>query len=58
MNCDAGWLLAERVGAVVPGFAVGTGNAAAVATLEATIGWSYGLLSEQEQLLLLGLISY
>jgi predicted ATPase/DNA-binding CsgD family transcriptional regulator len=102
LNCDAVWLLSERAGAVVPGFAVGTGNAAAVAqlcrrldgiplavelaavrlgsltldqlnrglaselsilgsgnrgaearqqTLEATIGWSYGLLSEQERLL-------
>jgi predicted ATPase len=102
LNCDAVRLLAERAGAVVPGFAVGAGNAAAVAglcrqldgiplalelaavrlgslslgqlsrglaselavlgggnrgaearqqTLEAAIGWSYGLLSEQERLL-------
>jgi non-specific serine/threonine protein kinase len=102
LSCDAVRLLAERAGAVVPGFAVGAGNAAAVAglcrqldgiplalelaavrlgslsldqltrglaselsvldganrgaearqqTLEATIGWSYGLLSEQERLL-------
>ena len=101
LSSDAVWLLAERAGAVVPGFAVDTGNAAAVAqlcrrldgiplalelaavrlgslsldqlnrgltrelsvlgatrggqarqqTLEATIGWSYGLLSEQERLL-------
>jgi predicted ATPase len=102
LNSDAVRLLSERAGAVVPGFAVGTGNAAAVVelcrrldgiplalelaavrlgslsldqlnrglaselsilgganrgaearqqTLEATIGWSYGLLSEQERLL-------
>ena len=102
LNCNAVWLLAERAAAVVPGFVVGTGNAAAVAelcrrldgiplalelaavrlgslsldqltrglaselavlgdgnrgaearqqTLEATIGWSYGLLDEQERLL-------
>ena len=102
LSCDAVRLLAERAAAVVPGFAVGTGNAAAVAglcrqldgvplalelaavrlgslsldqlsrglaselsvlgggnrgaearqqTLEAAIGWSYGLLGEQERLL-------
>jgi predicted ATPase/DNA-binding CsgD family transcriptional regulator len=102
MSSDAVWLLAERAGAVVPGFTVGAENAAAVLklcrrldgiplalelaavrlgslsldqlnrglatevsilgrgnrgaearqqTLEATIGWSYGLLSEQERLL-------
>jgi predicted ATPase len=102
LGCDAVQLLAERAGAVVPGFAVDAGNAAAVAglcrqldgiplalelaavrlgslsldqlsrglagelsvlgdgnrgaearqqTLEATIGWSYGLLNEQERLL-------
>jgi len=102
VNCDAVRLLAERAAAVVPGFAVGAGNAAAVAglcqqldgiplalelaavrlgslsldqlnrglarelsvlgganrgaearqqTLEATIGWSYGLLDEPERLL-------
>ena len=102
VNCDAVRLLAERAAAVVPGFAVGAGNAAAVAglcrqldgiplalelaavrlgslsldqlthglarelavlgggnrgaearqqTLEAAIGWSYGLLDDQEQLL-------
>jgi predicted ATPase/DNA-binding CsgD family transcriptional regulator len=102
LNCDAIQLLAERAAAVVPGFAVGAGNAAAVAwlcrqldgiplalelaavrlgslsldqlsrglvselailgagnrgaearqqTLEATIGWSYRLLSEQQRLL-------
>ena len=102
LNCNAVWLLAERAAAVVPGFVVGNGNAAAVAelcrrldgiplalelaavrlgslsldqltrglaselavlgdgnrgaearqqTLEATIGWSYGLLDEQERLL-------
>jgi predicted ATPase len=100
--CDAVGLLAERAGAVVPGFAVSADNAAAVAelcrrldgiplalelaavrlgslsldqlnrglaselavlgggnrgaearqqTLEAAIGWSYGLLGEQERLL-------
>jgi non-specific serine/threonine protein kinase len=99
---DAVWLLSERASAVVPGFAVSAGNAAAVAelcrrldgiplalelaavrlgslsldqlnhglaselsilgsagrggearqqTLETTIGWSYGLLSEHERLL-------
>ena len=103
LSCDAVWLLSERAAAVVPGFAVGPGNAAAVAglcrrldgiplalelaavrlgslsldqlnrglaselsilgsgnrgadlrqqTLEATIGWSYRLLSEHERLLL------
>jgi predicted ATPase/DNA-binding CsgD family transcriptional regulator len=102
VSCDAVRLLAERAAAVVPGFAVGAGNAAGVLelcrrldgiplalelaavrlgalsvdqlirglagelsvlgggnrgaearqqTLEATIGWSYGLLSEQERLL-------
>jgi predicted ATPase/DNA-binding CsgD family transcriptional regulator len=102
LNCDAVRLLAERAAAVVPGFAVGTANAAAVLelcrrldgiplalelaavrlgalsldqlnrglaselavlgganrgaearqqTLEAAIGWSYGLLSGQERLL-------
>jgi predicted ATPase len=102
LSCDAVRLLAERAAAVVPGFAVGAGNAAAVAglcrqldgiplalelaavrlgalsldqlsrglagelsilgsglrgaearqqTLEAAIGWSYGLLDEQERLL-------
>jgi predicted ATPase/DNA-binding CsgD family transcriptional regulator len=102
VSCDAVWLLAERAAAVVPGFAVGTGNAAAVAglcrrldgiplalelaavrlgslsldqlnrglaselsvlgdgnrgaearqqTLEAAMGWSYGLLGERERLL-------
>jgi predicted ATPase/DNA-binding CsgD family transcriptional regulator len=102
LSCDAVRLLAERAAAVVPGFAVGAGNAAAVAglcrqldgiplalelaavrlgslsldqlarglaseltvldagnrgaearhqTLEATIGWSYQLLSERERLL-------
>jgi DNA-binding CsgD family transcriptional regulator len=102
LSCDAVQLLAERATAVVPGFAVGAGNAAAVAglcrrldgiplalelaavrlgslsldqlnrglaselavlgganrgaearqqTLEATIGWSYGLLGERERLL-------
>jgi predicted ATPase/DNA-binding CsgD family transcriptional regulator len=102
LSCEAAWLLTERAAAVVPGFAVGAGNAAAVVglcrrldgiplalelaavrlgslsvdqlnrglaselsilgggnrgaearqrTLEATIGWSYGLLSEQERLL-------
>jgi predicted ATPase len=101
LNCDAVRLLAERAAAVVPGFTVGPGNAAAVAalcrrldgiplalelaavrlgslsldqlsrglagelavlggnrgaearqkTLEAAIGWSYGLLGEQERLL-------
>jgi non-specific serine/threonine protein kinase len=102
LNCDAVWLLSERATAVVPGFAVDTGNAAAVAqlcrrldgiplalelaavrlgslsleqlnrglatelsilgganrgaedrqqTLEAAIGWSYGLLDDQERLL-------
>ncbi|HEV2252352.1 MAG TPA: LuxR C-terminal-related transcriptional regulator [Streptosporangiaceae bacterium] len=102
LSSDAVSLLAERAAAVVPGFAVGTGNAAAVLelcrrldgvplalelaavrlgalsldqlnrglgselsmlgagnrgaearqqTLEATIGWSYGLLDEQERLL-------
>ena len=102
LACDAAGLLAERAGAVVPGFAVGTRNAAGVLelcrrldgiplalelaavrlsslsldqlnrglaselsilgaanrgaearqqTLEATIAWSYGLLSEQERLL-------
>jgi predicted ATPase/DNA-binding CsgD family transcriptional regulator len=102
LGSEAVWLLAERACAVVPGFAVDAGNAAAVAelcrrldgiplalelaavrlgsfsldqlnqglaselsilgggnrgaearqqTLEATIGWSYRLLSEQEQLL-------
>jgi predicted ATPase/DNA-binding CsgD family transcriptional regulator len=102
LNCDAVRLLAERAAAVVPVFAVGAGNAAAVAglcrqldgiplalelaavrlgslsldqltrglaselsvlgggnrgvearqqTLEAAIGWSYGLLGEQERLL-------
>jgi DNA-binding CsgD family transcriptional regulator len=101
-SCEAAWLLTERAAAVVPGFAVGPGNAAAVAglcrrldgiplalelaavrlgslsvdqlnrglaselsilgsgnrgadarqqTLAATIGWSYGLLSERERLL-------
>src|SRR6516165_316858 len=33
LNCDAVRLLAERAAAVVPGFAVGAGNAAAVAGL-------------------------
>ena len=102
LNCDAVWLLAERAGAVVPGFAVRADNAAAIAelcrrldgiplalelaavrlgslsldqlnrglaselailgggnrgaearqqTLEAAIGWSYGLLDERERLL-------
>jgi len=102
LNYDAVRLLAERAAAVDPGFAVGTGNAAAVLelcrrldgiplalelaavrlgslsldqlnrglasemsilgdgnrgaearqrTLEAAIGWSYGLLGEQERLL-------
>jgi predicted ATPase len=102
LNSDAVWLLSERAAVVVPGFTVGTGNAAAVAglcrqldgiplalelaavrlgslsldqlshgladelsilgsanrgaeprqqTLEATIGWSYGLLGEHERLL-------
>jgi predicted ATPase/DNA-binding CsgD family transcriptional regulator len=102
LDCDAVWLLSERAAAVVPGFAVGPGNAAGVVelcrrldgiplalelaavrlgslsleqlneglaselsilgtanrgaearqqTLEATIGWSYGLLGEQERLL-------
>ena len=102
LNSDAVWLLSERAAAVVPGFAVGAGNVAAIAglcrrldgiplalelaavrlgglsldqltrglaselsilgrgnrgadvrqqTLEATIDWSYGLLSEQERLL-------
>jgi len=102
LNCDAVRLLAERAAAVVPGFAVGSRNTAAVAglcrrldgiplalelaavrlgslsldqlnrglaselsilgdgnrgaedrqrTLEEAIGWSYGLLSEQERLL-------
>jgi predicted ATPase/DNA-binding CsgD family transcriptional regulator len=102
LNCDAVRLLAERAAAVVPGFTVGTGNAAAVLelcrrldgiplalelaavrlgslsldqlnrglaselsvlgganrgaearqqTLEAAIGWSYGLLGGQERLL-------
>jgi predicted ATPase/DNA-binding CsgD family transcriptional regulator len=102
LACDAVQLLTERAAAVVPGFAVGPENAAAVAglcrrldgiplalelaavrlgslsldqlnrglaselavlgggnrgaearqqTLEATIGWSYQLLSEQERLL-------
>jgi non-specific serine/threonine protein kinase len=102
LNCDAVWLFAERAAVVVPGFAVGADNAAAVVglcrrldgiplalelaavrlgalsldqlnrglagelsilgsgnrgaearqqTLEAAIGWSYGLLSEQERLL-------
>jgi predicted ATPase/DNA-binding CsgD family transcriptional regulator len=102
LNSDAVWLLSERAAVVDPGFAVGTGNAAAVLelcrrldgiplalelaavrlgslsldqlnrglaselsilgcgnrgaearqqTLEATIGWSYGLLGEQERLL-------
>jgi predicted ATPase/DNA-binding CsgD family transcriptional regulator len=102
LNCDAIWLLSERAAAVVPGFAVGTGNAAAVLelcrrldgiplalelaavrlgslsldqlsrglatelsilgganrgaedrqqTLEAAIGWSYGLLDDQGRLL-------
>jgi non-specific serine/threonine protein kinase len=102
LGSDAVWLLSERAAAVVPGFTVDTGNAAAVLdlcrrldgiplalelaavrlgslsldqlnqglaselsilgagnrgaesrqqTLEAAIGWSYGLLSEQERLL-------
>jgi DNA-binding CsgD family transcriptional regulator len=102
LSSDAVWLLSERAAAVVPGFTVGAGNAAAVVhlcrqldgiplalelaavrlgslsldqlnqgladelsilgsgnrganarqrTMEATIGWSYRLLSEQEQLL-------
>jgi predicted ATPase/DNA-binding CsgD family transcriptional regulator len=102
LSYDAVWLLRERAGAVVPGFAVNEENAAAVVhlcrrldgiplalelaavrlgslslgqlnqglagelsilgaanrgaearqqTLEATIGWSYGLLDEPEQLL-------
>jgi predicted ATPase/DNA-binding CsgD family transcriptional regulator len=102
LNCDAVRLLAERAAAVLPGFVVSAGNAAAVAglcrqldgiplalelaavrlgslsldqltrglagelavlgggnrgaevrhqTLEAAIGWSYGLLSKQERLL-------
>jgi predicted ATPase len=102
LNSDAVWLLSERAAAVVPGFAVSPGNAAAVLglcrrldgiplalelaavrlgalsldqlsrrladelsilgcgnrgaearqqTLEATIGWSYGLLGDQERLL-------
>jgi non-specific serine/threonine protein kinase len=102
LGYDAVWLLSERAGAVVPGFAVdaanaeqvmllcrkldgiplalelaavrlgslsleqlnhglaselsilGTGNRGAEArqqTMEATIGWSYGLLDEQERLL-------
>ena len=102
LSSDAVWLLSERAAAVVPGFAVGAGNAAGVLelcrrldgiplalelaavrlgglsleqlnrrvateisvlgrgnrgaeprqqTLEATIGWSYGLLDAQERLL-------
>jgi predicted ATPase/DNA-binding CsgD family transcriptional regulator len=102
LRCDAVWLLIERAAAVVPGFAVDTGNAAAVLalcrrldgiplalelaavrlgslslaqlnrgvakelsilgsgnrggearqqTLEATIGCSHGLLSDEERLL-------
>ncbi|HEV2253190.1 MAG TPA: LuxR C-terminal-related transcriptional regulator [Streptosporangiaceae bacterium] len=102
LACDAVGLLTERAGAVMPGFAVGPGNAAAVLelcrrldgiplalelaavrlgslsldqlnrglaselsvlgsgnrgaearqqTLEAAIGWSYGLLGERERLL-------
>src|SRR5215472_14678916 len=102
LGADAVWLLSERAAAVVPGFTVDAGNAAAVLdlcrrldgiplalelaavrlgslsldqlnqglaselsilgagnrgaesrqqTLEATISWSYGLLSEQERLL-------
>jgi predicted ATPase/DNA-binding CsgD family transcriptional regulator len=102
LSCDAVGLLSERASAVVPGFAVGAANAAAVLglcrrldgiplalelaavrlgslgldqlncgladelsilgsgrrgaeprqrTLEAAIGWSYGLLGEQERLL-------
>ncbi|HEV2258480.1 MAG TPA: LuxR family transcriptional regulator [Streptosporangiaceae bacterium] len=102
LGYDAVWLLSERAGAVVPGFAVDVANAGQVLalcrkldgiplalelaavrlgsltldqlnqglaselsilgtanrgagtrqqTLEATIGWSYGLLDEQEQLL-------
>jgi DNA-binding CsgD family transcriptional regulator len=102
LGSGAVWLLSERAAAVVPGFTVDAGNAAAVLelcrrldgvplalelaavrlgalsldqlnqglatelsilgsgnrgaaarqqTLEATIGWSYGLLTEQEQLL-------
>jgi predicted ATPase/DNA-binding CsgD family transcriptional regulator len=102
LSCDAARLLAERGAALVPGFAVGAGNAAGVLelcrrldgiplalelaavrlrslsvdqltrglaselsvlgggnrgaearqqTLEATIGWSYGLFSDQERLL-------
>ncbi|HEV2253187.1 MAG TPA: LuxR C-terminal-related transcriptional regulator [Streptosporangiaceae bacterium] len=102
LSCDAVELLSERASAVVPGFAVNAGNAAAVLslcrrldgiplalelaavrlgslsldqlnggladelsvlgsgrrgaeprqrTLEAAIGWSYGLLGEQERLL-------
>jgi predicted ATPase/DNA-binding CsgD family transcriptional regulator len=101
-SSDAVWLLSERAAAVVPGFTVDAGNAAAVLelcrrldgiplalelaavrlgsltlaqlnrglaselsilgsgnrraearqqTLEATIGWSYGLLGEKERLL-------
>jgi predicted ATPase/DNA-binding CsgD family transcriptional regulator len=102
LDCDAVWLFAERAAVIVPGFAVGADNAAAVVglcrrldgiplalelaavrlgslsleqlndglaselsilgrgnrgaearqqTLEAAIGWSYGLLDEQERLL-------
>ena len=102
LSSEAVWLLSERAGAVVPGFTIDAGNAAAVSrlchqldgiplalelaavrlgsltldqlsqglegelsilgvgdrsaefrqqTLEATIGWSYGLLDEPERLL-------
>jgi non-specific serine/threonine protein kinase len=102
LNSDAVWLFAERAAVIVPGFAVGADNSAAVVglcrrldgiplalelaavrlgslsldqlnrglaselsilgsgnrgaearqqTLEAAIGWSYGLLNEQERLL-------
>ncbi|HEX8859292.1 MAG TPA: LuxR C-terminal-related transcriptional regulator [Actinomycetes bacterium] len=102
LGSDAVWLLSERAAAVIPGFAVNSGNAAEVLklcrrldgiplalelaavrlgslsldqlnqglakelsilgranrgaefrqqTLDATIGWSYGLLNEQERLL-------
>ena len=102
LDCDAVWLFAERAAVIVPGFAVGADNAAAVVglcrrldgiplalelaavrlgalsldqlndgladelsilgrgnrgaesrqqTLEAAIGWSYGLLNEPERLL-------